>query len=88
MSLGYKITFKKSVSRDLKKISKDEANKILSRIEKDLSEKADAYPILTGKFAGLRKYGSGDYRVIYTIIDQKVIILRIRHRREAYKQKI
>jgi mRNA interferase RelE/StbE len=85
MTLGYRITFKKSVSRDLKKISKEETDKILEKIEADLSEKADTYPILTGKFAGLRKYRSGDYRVIYTIIEQDVIILRIRHRREAYR---
>jgi mRNA interferase RelE/StbE len=85
MTLGYRITFKKSVSRDLKKIRKEEAGKILEKIEADISEKADTYPILTGKFAGLRKYRSGDYRVIYTIIEQNVIILRIRHRREAYR---
>ena len=83
--MGYKVTFKKSVSRDLKKIRKDQINKILKKIEKDLSEKADTFPVLTGKFAGLRKYRSGDYRVIYTIIENTVIILRIRHRRDAYK---
>jgi len=83
--LSYKVTFKKSVSRDLKKISKEEADKILKKIEEELSEKADANPILKGRFAGLRKYRYGDYRVIYTIIEQKVIILRIRHRREAYR---
>ena len=83
--MGYKVTYKKSVSRDLKKIDKEQANKILEKIEKDLSDKADTFLVLTGKFAGLRKYRSGDYRVIYTIIDNTVIILRIRHRREAYK---
>lgn len=83
--MSYKVTFKQSVSRDLKKISKEEADKILKKIEEELSEKADANPILKGRFAGLRKYRYGDYRVIYTIIEQKVIILRIRHRREAYR---
>ena len=83
--MGYKVTFKKSVFRDLKKISRDQADNILKRIETDLSEKAATYPVITGKFAGLRKYRSGDYRVIYTIIKDSVIILRIRHRRDAYK---
>ena len=72
VNLGYKVTFKKSVFRDLKKISRDQVNNILKKIAKDLSEKADTYPILTGKFAGLRKYRSGDYRVIFTIIDNTV----------------
>ena len=83
--MSYKVSFKKSVSRDLKKLSKQDADKILIKIEADLSEKANTYPILTGKFAGLGEYRSGDYRVIYTIIEQKVIVLRIRHRREAYR---
>jgi len=85
--LGYNVTLKKSVLRDLKKISKAEATRIMKKIEKDLAEKADSFPVLTGKFAGLRKYRSGDFRVIYTIIEQNVIILRIRHRREVYRKK-
>ncbi len=83
--MAFKVTFKKSVSRDLKKISRDQADNLLKKIEKDLSEIPDTFPILSGKFAGLRKYRSGDYRVIYTIIEDSVIILRIRHRRDAYK---
>lgn len=83
--MSYKISFKKSVGRDLKKISKDQADRILKKIEEDLPKKADTYPTLTGKFAGLRKCRIGDYRVIYTIIEDTVLILRISHRREAYK---
>lgn len=83
--MSYKISFKKSFGRDLKKISKDQADRILKKIEEDLPKKADTYPTLTGKFAGLRKCRIGDYRVIYTIIEDTVLILRISHRREAYK---
>lgn len=83
--MSYKISFKKSVGRDLKKISKDQADRILKKIEEDLPKKADTYPTLTGKFAGLRKCRIGDYRVIYTIIEDTVLILRISHRREAYR---
>ena len=85
MSLSYKISFKKSVGRDLKKISKDQADRILKKIEEDLPKKADTYPTLTEKFAGLRKCRIGDYKVIYTIIEDTVLILRISHRREAYR---
>jgi len=83
--LSYKIAFKKSVSRDLKKIDKAQADRILKRIEEYLPEKADRFPILTGKFAGLRKFRVGDYRVIFTIIEDTALILRISHRRESYR---
>jgi mRNA interferase RelE/StbE len=83
--LSYKIAFKKSVSRDLKKIGPDQAERILRKIEKDLPQRADAFPSLTGSFAGLRKFRVGDYRVIFTIIEDTVLILRISHWSESYR---
>jgi mRNA interferase RelE/StbE len=83
--LSYKISFKKSVARDLKKIGKDQADKVLRKIEEELPEKAESFPVLTGKFSGLRKFRVGDYRVIYSIINDTALILRICHRREAYR---
>ena len=84
----YNIVYKKSVQRDLKKLSKAETRRILDQIEKELSEKADTYPVLKGQFAGLRKYRVGDYRVIYAILGEDVLILRIGHRRDVYKKEI
>ena len=83
--MSYKIAFKKSVARDLKKIDKDQADRILSKIEDELPEKAETFPSLTGKFSGLRKFGVGDYRVVFSIMGDTALILRIRHRREAYR---
>lgn len=84
--MAYNIIYKKSVYRDLKKFSKAEAGRVLDRIEEELSKKADKYPVLKGKFAGLRKYRVGDYRVIYAILGEDVLILRIVHRGDVYKR--
>jgi len=84
--LSFKIAFKKSVARDLKKIDRDQSAKILSKIDKELPEKAEFFPVLSGKFSGLRKFRVGDYRVIYSIIGNTALILRISHRREAYRK--
>ena len=83
--MAYKIAFKSSVWKDLRNIDRKETDKILDLIETDLSENPNIYPSLSGKFAGLRKYRTGDYRVIFTIIADTVLILRIRHRSEVYK---
>ena len=83
--MNYKIAFKKSVARDLKKIDKDQADRILQKIEEALPEKAETFPVLTGKFSGLRKFRVGDYRIVYSIIGDTVLILRVSHRREAYR---
>jgi mRNA interferase RelE/StbE len=62
--------------------------RILNQIDGELSKKADSCPVLKGQFAGLRKYRIGDYRVIYSILDEDILILRIGHRRDVYKKKI
>ena len=83
--MNYKIAFKKAVARDLKKIDKNQVDRILKKIEEELPSKAENFTVLAGKFAGLRKFRIGDYRVIYAIIGDTVLILRVRHRREAYR---
>jgi mRNA interferase RelE/StbE len=83
--LSYKIAFKKSVGHDLKRIGKGQADRILKKIKEELPEKADSYPSLTGKFTSLKKCRVGDYRIIYSLIGDTVLILRIRHKQEAYR---
>jgi mRNA interferase RelE/StbE len=86
--LNYKIAFKKSVSRDLKKIDKEQVKKILNKIETELSQRAETLPTLTGKFSGLRKFRVGNFRVIFSIIGDTALVLRIGHRKEVYKSNI
>jgi len=83
--LKYKISFKSSVYKDLKKIDKTKASHILDIIEKELTESPDHYPKLSGKFSGLRKFRIGNYRIIFSILKDTVLILRISHRKDVYK---
>lgn len=83
--MAYKIEFKKSVGRDLRRISKAQVRTILAKIESELGNTPENHPALTGKFAGLRKLRVGDYRVIFSIFGDTVLILRVSHRKEAYR---
>jgi mRNA interferase RelE/StbE len=83
--LAYNIVYKKSVHRDLKKLSKPEAKRILDLIEKELIKKPESNPMLKGQFAGLRKCRIGDYRVVYAILEKDIVILRIGNRKDVYK---
>ena len=80
------IRYKASVSKDLKKLDREDRNRILSKIERDLIQDPDRGEKLKGKFKGLLKYRVGDYRIIYTKIPDGVLILRIGHRRRIYKK--
>ena len=84
--MAYRILYKKSVSRDLNRLSKADARRILDQIDRELPKKAASNPVLKGQFAGLRKHRIGDYRVIYSILDDDVVILRISHRRDVYRK--
>jgi len=82
--LAYKVDYKSSVSRDLKKIDKSQIERLLGKLEEALSENPNAGSPLKGKYRGLLKYSIGDYRVIYAKTIEGVLILRIRHRGKAY----
>ncbi|MEA3266078.1 MAG: type II toxin-antitoxin system mRNA interferase toxin, RelE/StbE family [Candidatus Fermentibacteria bacterium] len=83
--MAYRITFKKSVSRDLKKIDITEADRIQTKISEELSKKAESMPELKGRFSGLRNYRAGEYRIIFTILNDSILITRIRHKKEVCK---
>ena len=83
----YSITFKKSVAKDLKRISKKDAKRILDKIDSELVKNPKRFPALSDEFAGMRKYRIGDYRVIFVVMDQDVLVLRIQNRRDVYRKK-
>ncbi len=83
--MDYKIRYKNSVAKDLQSIEKKYKTQILDRIDDSLASKPQKYPILKGRFLGLRKMRVGNYRVIYTILNDEVLILRVGHRREVYR---
>ncbi len=70
----------------MKKINRSDADRILTKLITELSVNTDEYPELQGQFAGLRKYRVGNYRIIYAIIDDSVLVLRIQHRKDVYRK--
>ncbi len=83
--MSYKIEYKSSVIRDLKKMDKRAARRILQQLETGLSENPDRGVSLTGQFKGLFKYRIGGYRVIYTRTREGILVLRIGNRSRVYK---
>lgn len=84
--MAYKKRFKSSVEKDLRLIDKGNVRKILDKIDSELVKEPTPGKILSGKFKGLFRFRIGNYRVIYTISKDTVLILRIAHRKDAYKK--
>lgn len=82
--MAYNIVNKKSVQRDLKKLSINEARQVLKHVEEKLSKNAETYPVLKVQFAGLRKHSVGEYKVICAILGDDVLVHRIGRRKDVY----
>jgi len=82
--LAYRISYKKSVQKDLAALSNAEARQVLDKIEKELTSRPHKCAPLKGWFAGLRKLRLGDYRVVFVLQEEEVLVLRIGHRRDVY----
>ncbi len=83
--MAYRLTFKKSVARDLKRLERPEQERILAKIESELLIRPESHPALKGEYMGLRRLRVGNHRVIYAILDDEVLVLRIGHRRDVYR---
>ena len=83
--MTYRVVYKVSVAKDLRKIPKADSVRILDQIENELAQSPQSHPALKGPYAGLRRFRVGNYRVVYAIQDDEVLVLRIGHREGVYK---
>jgi len=85
--LGCRITYKSSVAKDLKRIGKANAKRVLGRIDAELVTSPERFPAPSGPFAGMRKFRVGDYRVIFVVMDNDVLVLRVQDRKDVYRKR-
>jgi mRNA interferase RelE/StbE len=81
---SYELVFKKSVARDLRRLPKQDVQRILQRI-RALAD--DPRPAGCEKLSGLERYRvrQGAYRIVYEIVDARLIVLivKVGHRRDV-----
>jgi mRNA interferase RelE/StbE len=81
-----RISYKASVRKDLKHLDRVTIERILDAIDTDLASPPGKDKALKGQFEGLYSYRVGVWRVIYCLIGDGILVLRIAHRRESYKE--
>ena len=84
---SYNISFKPSVEKDLRPLSKSVVARVIEQIER---LKTEPFPRQAIKLSGaerLYRIRVGDYRIVYEvdIRAKQVMIHYVRHRREAYR---
>jgi len=82
--MPYSIEFKPRAVRDLKALPRDQALRILEKIEAMRDGLAGDVKRLTN-FTPEYRLRVGDYRVLFELEGEGVIIYRVLHRREVYR---
>ena len=84
---NYKILIKPSAAKELKKLPKNDAQRITSRIQ---SLSKEPRPFGCEKLSAQERYRirQGNYRIVYSIEDDKLIVyvIKIAHRSDVYKK--
>jgi mRNA interferase RelE/StbE len=84
----YRVEFRPAAARELRKLDRSARDRISKVISLLASEpRPPAAKMLTGDDAPrLWRVRTGDYRVVYSIEDDVllVLVINVRHRREAY----
>jgi len=83
----YSYEFEPQAVRDLKKLAKNVQKRIIKKLDYFVSFDnplvfADH---LVNFEIGSYRFFIGDYRVIFDVVDEKIIILNLGHRREIYR---
>jgi mRNA interferase RelE/StbE len=85
---SYRLTFKKSVTKDFRLIPKDDVGRILKRIE---ALAHDPRPMGSEKLSGKERFRlrQGVYRIVYEIQDEElvIVVVKVGHRREVYRER-
>lgn len=88
--MAWTVTFHPDALKELKKLDRDAAARIVDTLEKRVAALDDPRSLgapLKGEHEGYWRWRIGDYRVIARIEDARVLILvvRVAHRREVYR---
>ena len=85
--MKYRLVYTRRAERDIKKLepnTKDRIGKVLLRYSEDPLRFAEK---LSDPILGEYRFRIGDYRVIFDIKGDEIVVLRVGHRREIYRRR-
>jgi len=83
--MNYKVEFKPRSLKDIKQVPKTDAKRVLEKIEEMANDLKGDVKQLTN-FTPEYRLRVGNYRVLFEIEENSIVIYRVRHRKEAYRK--
>ena len=85
--MKYRLVYTRRAERDIKKLdsnTRERVGKSLLRYSEDPLKFAEK---LSDSILGEYRFRVGDYRVIFDLEENEIVVLRVGHRREIYKRR-
>lgn len=84
--MSFSVQIKASAAKELQRVGRPELTRIVTAIDQ-LAQNPFIGNALKGDMRGLRRIRVGDYRILYEVSKETLIVLvvRIAHRRDAYR---
>lgn len=83
--MAYKLLYTKSAAKDIQKLDTVVKKRLKNKLETYASNPLSYAKKLTDFSLGTYRWRIGNYRIIFDMDQGNIVILRIRHRREIYR---
>jgi len=84
--MDYKIVFTKRAMRDISKLEPEVKGKIGDALERYGRDPLNYARKMIDPSLGSYRFRIGDYRVIFDVEGDEIVVLRVGHRREIYRR--
>ena len=85
--MKYRLGYTRRAERDIKKLESDTKDRIGKTLLRYNEEPLKFAEKLSDPILGEYRFRIGDYRVIFDIEGNEIVVLRVGHRREIYKRR-
>ncbi len=84
--MKYKLVYTNRSSRDIRRLDEDVKRKIEKSLKRYQEEPLKYASKLTDPALGTYRFKIGDYRVIFDIEGEEIVVLRAGHRKDIYRK--
>ena len=84
--MKYRLVYTHRAARDISGLEANVQKRIGKALKRYLEEPLQYASKLTDATLGTYRFRIGDYRVVFDIEDENVVVLRVGHRRDIYRR--
>ena len=85
--MTYELVYTRRAARDLDKLDQEALQRVRDGLERYRDDPYQFATKLTSAELGTYRFRMGDYRVSFDVDDNKIVVLRVGHRRDIYRSK-